>query len=113
MDYGKFNDADNILNECLAVAENKAKVNQEVGLKLKAQTLQELGRNCMLKSEVDQSQRQHHIEEAEKYIADSIEVNEQFPDNHVALANNIEVFGEIELKKENFEGAKANFLKSS
>lgn len=67
----------------------------------------------MLKSSYDPNNQSELIGKAEKYIADSITINQQFSDNHISLANNIETFGEIELRKQNFEAAKSNFKKSA
>jgi hypothetical protein len=73
----------------LAVAETKVKFNEEGGFKLKAQVLHELGRNSMLKSSLDPNTQQNLIAVAEKYIGDSILINNQFTDNQLALASNI------------------------
>lgn len=46
-DFGEFQSASLILQECLSIAENKAQINEELGLQLKAQILHEKGRNLM------------------------------------------------------------------
>lgn len=49
---------------------------------------------------------------AERYIFESMSMNEKFPNNQSELANNIESFGEIELRKQNFVAAKIHFQKA-
>ena len=49
-DFGQFESSDRILHECLGISEQKIKFNSELGLKLKAQLLHELGRNTMMES---------------------------------------------------------------
>jgi hypothetical protein len=50
----------------------------------------------------DPENRLAYITKAEKYLADSISLNQQFPDNHLILASNIDLFGEIDLRKQNY-----------
>lgn len=66
----------------------------------------------MLNSSYQPERQNELISIAERYLADSIALNELYPNNHLALASNVETFGEIEMRKQNYEAAKTNFEKS-
>ncbi len=96
----------------MTIAEGKSRINEELGLKLKAQVLHEIAKNSMKWSEHSTPENKAALlTKAEKYLADSISINEQFPDNHLVLASNIDLFGEIDLRKQNYPEAKNNFMK--
>lgn len=110
-DFGEFDSSTQILNECLNTSEQKIKFNQDLGLRLKAEILHKLGRNIMMASAYGGNQEEG-IRRAEAYINDSISINEQFDDNHIALAANIDTFGEIDLRKQDYGAARTNFKKA-
>ena len=76
----------------MTVAENKIKINEELGLKLKAQLLHELGRNTMMESSYSE-RKEETITRAEGLVKEAISINEKFDNNHIALAANVETFG--------------------
>ena len=56
-DFGEFEESDKILVECLGLADKKVYEDEEVGNKLKAQVLQEIGKNSMLHSSYNEREK--------------------------------------------------------
>lgn len=83
-----------------------------MGLKLKAEVLHEIGRNAMMQSSYEPDNHAVLTSKAERYIFESMSMNEKFANNQSELASNMESFGEIELRKQNFVAAKIHFQKA-